>query len=103
MRNLAAYIVEVPSDAYINHWSTAITHMESFFRRYHTQVSDPPGFWWSTTSYPSHIHLLQISAEGASKPTRAELESAIIVMSHVLKVQNFSAFKVGVLYLKLHT
>ncbi|KAK6037545.1 hypothetical protein COOONC_24950 [Cooperia oncophora] len=37
MRNLAAYIVEVPSDAYINHWSTAITHMESFFRRYHTQ------------------------------------------------------------------
>lgn len=74
MRNLAAYIVEVPSDAYINHWSTAITHMESFFRRYHTQIS----------------------AEGASKPTRAELESAIIVMSHVLKVQNFSAFKSAV-------
>ncbi|PIO75099.1 hypothetical protein TELCIR_02878 [Teladorsagia circumcincta] len=71
MRNLAAYIVEVPSDAYINHWSTAITHMESFFRRYHTQIS----------------------VEGAAKPSRSEVESAIVVMSHVLKVQNFSAFK----------
>ncbi|KAL6726462.1 hypothetical protein Aduo_008429 [Ancylostoma duodenale] len=74
MRNLAAYVVEVPCDAYINHWSTAITHMESFFRRYHTQIS----------------------AEGAAKPTRSELESAIVVMSHVLKVQNFSAFKSAV-------
>ncbi|XGW22675.1 hypothetical protein V3C99_005131 [Haemonchus contortus] len=74
MRNLAAYIVEVPFDAYINHWSTAIAHMESFFRRYHTQIS----------------------VEGATKPTRSEVESAIVVMSHVLKVQNFSAFKSAV-------
>ncbi|KAJ1358034.1 hypothetical protein KIN20_016338 [Parelaphostrongylus tenuis] len=71
MRNLASYIVEVPSDTYMNHWSTAITHMESFFRRYHTQIS----------------------SEGGTKPTRSELESAIVVMSHVLKVQNFSTFK----------
>ncbi|WKY02896.1 hypothetical protein Q1695_016301 [Nippostrongylus brasiliensis] len=74
MRNLAAYIVEVPSDAYVNHWSTAITHMESFFRRYHTQIA----------------------SEGSSKPSRSELESAIVVMTHVLKVQNFSAFKSAV-------
>ncbi|VDM59630.1 unnamed protein product [Angiostrongylus costaricensis] len=72
MRNLAAYIVEVPSDTYLNHWSTAITHMESFLRRYH------------------------ISSEGGTKPTRSEMESAIIVMSHVLKVQNFSTFKSAV-------
>ncbi|KIH57648.1 hypothetical protein ANCDUO_12157 [Ancylostoma duodenale] len=82
MRNLAAYVVEVPCDAYINHWSTAITHMESFFRRYHTQTQ---------------IAIFgAISAEGAAKPTRSELESAIVVMSHVLKVQNFSAFKSAV-------
>ncbi|KAK6744197.1 hypothetical protein RB195_011102 [Necator americanus] len=74
MRNLAAYVVEVPCDAYINHWSTAITHMESFFRRYYTQIS----------------------LEGATKPSRSEVESAIVVMSHVLKVQNFSAFKSAV-------
>ena len=32
------------------------------------------------------------------KPNKVELESAIIVMSHLLKVQNFSAFKVSCLY-----
>ncbi|KAK6060032.1 hypothetical protein COOONC_02320 [Cooperia oncophora] len=73
MRNLAAYIVEVPSDAYINHWSTAITHMESFFRRYHTQIS----------------------SEGAAKPSRSEVESAIIVMSHVLKSAEFQRLQGG--------
>ncbi|KJH47978.1 hypothetical protein DICVIV_05913 [Dictyocaulus viviparus] len=74
MRNLAAYIVEVPSDAYINHWNTTVTHMESFFRRYHTQIS----------------------SEGGRKPTRSEVESVITVMNHVMKVQNFSTFKSAV-------
>ena len=32
------------------------------------------------------------------KTNKVELESAIIVMSHLLKVQNFSAFKVSCLY-----
>ncbi|VDL80502.1 unnamed protein product [Nippostrongylus brasiliensis] len=38
----------------------------------------------------------QIASEGSSKPSRSELESAIVVMTHVLKVQNFSAFKSAV-------
>ncbi|PAV81415.1 hypothetical protein WR25_22228 [Diploscapter pachys] len=74
MRNLAAYIVEVPSDSYMNHWNNVIVHMETFFRKYHTQIT----------------------TEGAMKPNKVELESAIIVMSHLLKVQNFSAFKSAV-------
>ncbi|CAI4221088.1 unnamed protein product [Auanema sp. JU1783] len=71
MRNLASYIIEVPTDAYINHWTNVTQHLDSFFRRYHSQLS----------------------TDNAIKVSKYEIESAITVISHVLKVQNFSAFK----------
>ncbi|CAI5446505.1 unnamed protein product [Caenorhabditis angaria] len=74
MKNLAYYTVEIPTDMYITHWTNLVQHLETFFRRYHTAIS----------------------ADNANPPTRAEIENVVIVMSHVLKVQNFSSFKSAV-------
>ncbi|CAJ0941967.1 unnamed protein product, partial [Mesorhabditis belari] len=74
IRNLANYIVEIPTDSYIVQWSTLATHLDNFFRKYHTVIS----------------------AEGSKKPQKNELESAIVVITHVMKVQNFSSFKSAV-------
>ncbi|KAK5977270.1 hypothetical protein GCK32_013538 [Trichostrongylus colubriformis] len=55
-----------------------------------------PGNCRSVAKQMLRVTLHQISSEGATKPSRSEVESAIIVMCHVLKVQNFSAFKSAV-------
>ncbi|ULU02629.1 hypothetical protein L3Y34_002305 [Caenorhabditis briggsae] len=65
MKNLAYYIVEISLDMYGNAWQNLATHMETFFKKYHTAIS----------------------ADTTTAPTRAEIENVIIVMTHVLKVQ----------------
>ncbi|UMM25245.1 hypothetical protein L5515_005145 [Caenorhabditis briggsae] len=52
-------------DMYGNAWQNLATHMETFFKKYHTAIS----------------------ADTTTAPTRAEIENVIIVMTHVLKVQ----------------
>ena len=67
--NVAAYIAYVPNDIYLTVWSTVVGLLESFFRRY--------------------------LAESSQTPVSAELVSTIAVINSVLKVQNFSSFKVS--------
>lgn len=39
MKNLAFYIVEIPTDMYNNPWKDLVGHLETFFKRYHSAVS----------------------------------------------------------------
>lgn len=39
LHNLSAYVQHIPLDLYVSNWSTVVGQLESFFRRYYTQVS----------------------------------------------------------------
>uniref|UniRef100_A0A158PBJ8 Protein unc-79 homolog n=1 Tax=Angiostrongylus cantonensis TaxID=6313 RepID=A0A158PBJ8_ANGCA len=73
-------------------FDTPLSRMDSFWKIISLSLAD-----FQELSPVYFIQLLfEISSEGGTKPTRSEMESAITVMSHVLKVQNFSTFKSAV-------
>ncbi|CEF65747.1 Protein unc-79 homolog [Strongyloides ratti] len=74
--NLAAYVQTLPTDNYLNTWSTAVSLLETFFRKY----------------YSSIISSGDNGNQGEEKIT-SELKCSIIVMKKVMKIQNFSTFK----------
>lgn len=39
LHNLSAYIVAIPSDIYLNNWANVVNLLDSFFRRYYSQVN----------------------------------------------------------------
>uniref|UniRef100_A0A0N4ZV65 UNC79 n=1 Tax=Parastrongyloides trichosuri TaxID=131310 RepID=A0A0N4ZV65_PARTI len=73
--NLAAYVQTVPTDSYLNTWSTTVTHLETFFRKYYTNI----------------ISVTENNGNG--EKITSELKCSIIIMRKIMKIQNFSTFK----------
>lgn len=86
--NLAAYIVHIPNDIYLTVWGTVVGLLDSFFRRYIVEV----GAIGSQCHFSARSFRFQRHGNQAS--IASELNSVIIIMNAVLKVQNFSSFKV---------
>uniref|UniRef100_A0A914CGD5 Uncoordinated protein 79 n=1 Tax=Acrobeloides nanus TaxID=290746 RepID=A0A914CGD5_9BILA len=78
LHNLAAYIVSVPTDSCMTSWGSVIGLLDSFFRRYHSQVQH----------------------EVIHNPNRTlivtELKSSVIIMTTVMHVHTFASFKSSV-------
>ncbi|KAI1729072.1 cation-channel complex subunit UNC-79 domain-containing protein [Ditylenchus destructor] len=79
LHNLAAYIVNIPNDSYLNNWAAAVGQFDTFFRRYHSQL----------VSASSNNN----NGNGAPAQSDYPLKSTVTIMTALLRVQNFSTFK----------
>lgn len=88
LHNLAAYVVTLPIDSCLSNWGTVIGLMESFFRRFYSLLSD-------ASAKPI--------GDGNPKPKiETELKSTVILMIHVMRVQNFATFKSSVIMVEAY-
>ncbi|KAI6201724.1 Uncoordinated protein 79 [Aphelenchoides besseyi] len=85
--NLSAYIQHVPLDSYVSNWSTVVTQLEAFFRKYYSQL----GTENSNTG------------NGGRAPITTEFKSLIVVMSSVMRVQGFSSFKSSIMMVESYS
>uniref|UniRef100_A0A0N5B718 Ubiquitinyl hydrolase 1 n=1 Tax=Strongyloides papillosus TaxID=174720 RepID=A0A0N5B718_STREA len=74
--NLAVYVQTLPTDNYLNTWSTTVSLLETFFRKYYTSIT-------TGTENGSQIE----------KKITSELKCSIVIMKKIMKIQNFSTFK----------
>uniref|UniRef100_A0A1I7SQ44 Uncoordinated protein 79 n=2 Tax=Bursaphelenchus xylophilus TaxID=6326 RepID=A0A1I7SQ44_BURXY len=78
--NLSAFISFVPLDAHFSNWTSVVGQLDSFFRRYQSQI----------------VAENNNNGNSQRRPVTTEFKSLIVIMSQVMKVQNFSTFKTSV-------